>query len=97
MCADVDASIAFDLGDQNECPLKPSFGRAFTMNMKEAKNVNVSPGVSFNVPTPNNTPTSASVPQPAFVLLSMAVNELQQVSSRFFLLHSLYGGRVDSF
>ena len=75
----MDASIAFDLGDQNECPLTPSLGGAFTMNKKEAKHVNISSGVAFNGPTPNNTPTSASVPQPAPVLLSMAVNELQQV------------------
>ena len=93
----MDAGIAFDLGDQNECLLTQSRGGAFTMNKKEAKNVSVSPGVAFNGPTPNNTPTSASVPQPAPVLLSMAVNELHQAGSRFFLLHSLYGGRVASF
>lgn len=75
-----DASIAFDLADQNECPLTPSLGGAFTMNKKAAQNVNVS-AVSFNGLTPNNTPTSASVPQPAPVLLSMAVSELQQVSA----------------
>ena len=81
MCADVDANIAFDLGYQNERLLTQSMGGPFTMNTREANNVSVSPGVAFNGPTPNNTPTSASVPQPAPVLLSMAVNELQQGSS----------------
>lgn len=57
------------------------------MNKKEVKNVAVSPGVAFDGPTPNNTPTSASVPQPAPVLLSMAVNELQQV--RNFAINSV--------
>jgi hypothetical protein len=80
LCVCADASIAFEVGDQNECPLTPSLGGAFNIHGKGAKNVTVSPSAAFNGPTPNNTPTSASVPQPAPVLLSMAINELQQVS-----------------
>jgi hypothetical protein len=82
LCVCADASIAFEVGDQNECPLTPSLGAAFHMHRKGTKQLAVSPGTALNGPTPNNTPTSASVPPPAPVLLSMAVNELQQVSLR---------------